>query len=433
MKKPFRLEKLPTDCGQRKVLYRTLSPFYNKHYGNGEGPIALEHAKKVAEEVARYTKNSVDKHWAGICVALAVLHPFERDTELPRSILKHLSQKDSDFLERSFISLNILREQDEVPVGKKNSRVYKALLQPYESKRSGLVVLPPEALVRVIDMSEPQFFAGKTARELHKMTFHGKLKFPQVVRNMAHSVLKYYRPAAIQLLLFSCYDKQSNIAARYLYPELFRKMDELFKSLKDDFKEVKKRFSEHISKIVDSAKSKKIPINEKTDRETGEKVPYIMREKTPGSATFKGLEKDLVFPDGSDFDPDVILNGLNDPVASMLVSMKLHEAEALYGMIKRKDKDMIVEDEPIFYKGCRGPDKRSHPEYKGVGHIVYDARKFGAQRMRRVELQVRCFQSDFDYHHGPAARGFRDSEELADAWGDHNFKIVQALGREHKA
>jgi hypothetical protein len=52
MKKPFRLEKLPTDCGQRKALYRTLGPFYKKRYGMKEGPVALEHAKSVTEEVA---------------------------------------------------------------------------------------------------------------------------------------------------------------------------------------------------------------------------------------------------------------------------------------------------------------------------------------------------------------------------------------------
>lgn len=427
---PFRLETLPTSVGERKVLYRTARPVFIRRYGKKEGPIAFEHAKTVTEEVARYTKNSKDKHWAGLCVALAVLHPFDIDTKLPRSIVRHLSQDDSDLLERSFVSLNILRTQDEAPVWVKNSKVYNAILQPYESKRSGLVVLPPEAFVRTIDMSEPQFFEGEKAKELHKMSSHRK--FPDVVRNMAYSVLKYWRPAAIQLLLFSCYDKQSNIAARYLYPDLFRKMGELFRSLKDDFSEVKKRFSEHISKILECAKGKKIPIIEKTERETGKKVPFILREKTHGSATLKSVDRKLVAPDGTDFDPDIILEEINDPVGGTLVAMRQCDAEALYSMINSKDEDMILEDEPIFYKGCRKPEKRSHPEYKGVGHITYDAKKFGAIRMKKVELQVRSYESDHDYYHGEAARGYRDSPELADAWGDLNFKIVEALGRQHQ-
>ena len=177
MKKRFMLEKLPIDCGQRKVLYRTMSRVFESRYGKTEGPIALKHAKRVAEEVARYTANSMDKHWAGMCVALAVLHPLDMNTELPHSILAPhskntpLSQEDRDLLERSFISLNILRAQDEAPVGAKNSRIYNTLLQPYKS-RNGFVVLPPEAFVRTIDMSERQFFAGKTAKELHKMTLN---------------------------------------------------------------------------------------------------------------------------------------------------------------------------------------------------------------------------------------------------------------------
>jgi hypothetical protein len=429
MKKPFRLEKLPTDCGQRKALYRTLGPFYKKRYGMKEGPVALEHAKSVTEEVARYTKKSMDKHWAGMCVALAALHILDMKADPPDSVLRHLSKGDRDLLERSLISINILRAEDEAPVGAKDSRIYKTLLQPYHSHSSGLVVLPPEAFVRVIDMSEPQFFAGKNAKDLHRMMSRGK--FPDMVHNMAHSVLRYYRPAAIQLLLFSCYDKQSNIAARYLYPELFRKMDELFKSLKDDFKEVKKRFSENISKILKCAKSKRFPVIEKTDRETGKKVPYIMREKTPGSATLKALKKELVAPDGTNFNPEKILDGITDPVASMLVSMRHCDAEGLYCMINSKDRDLIVEAESVFYKGCRDPKKKSHPEYQGVGHLTYDAKKFGAKRMQKIELQVRSLKGDHDYHHGKAGRGFRDSPELADAWGDYdNFKIVQALGHQ---
>ena len=54
MKKRFRLEKLPIDCGQRKVLYRAISKLFESRYGKTEGPIALKHAKRVAEEVARY-------------------------------------------------------------------------------------------------------------------------------------------------------------------------------------------------------------------------------------------------------------------------------------------------------------------------------------------------------------------------------------------
>jgi|GEM_PF-3397630 len=425
MGKPYRLALFPTSCGRRKTLYKAARPAFISRYGKRDGVVAFEHAKNVAEEVARYTAKSKDKHWAGMCVVLAALHPFDRNTVLPKAVLQHLSREDEAALRRSFLNLNTLRAQDEAPLESKDFRIYKTLLQPYESER-GFLVLPPEAFVRVIDMSEIQFFSGRTAQQLHKMTSHGR--FPEAIEGMAHSMVRYWRPAAVQLLLFSCYDKQSNIIARYLHPELFKRVNTVLRSLKGEIGAVKDKFSRHIAELVQCAEKKGIPIIKKTERETGDKVPFILRQKTAGSATLKLINRNFVPVDATDFDTELLMDKVNDLLASTLVSMHPFNAEALYSMITNKDRSILAESEPIFYPNSREENGMSHPDYKGVGHLTYDASHFGAENILKVELHVRSFTSDHDYYHGKAARGYRDSPELADAWGDQNFKIVQALG-----
>lgn len=425
MGKPYSLDLFPTSCRRRMTLYKAARPAFVQRYGRKDGVVAFEHAKNVAEEVARYTAKSKDKRWAGMCVVLATLHPFDRNTVLPRGVMQHLSGDDQAQLRRSFLNLNTLRAQDEAPLDSKDFRIYKTLLQPYQSE-AGFVVLPPEAFVRVIDMSEIQFFSGRTAQQLHKLTSHGR--FPEAIEGMAHSMIRYWRPAAVQLLLFSCYDKQSNIIARYLHPEAFKKMNGLLRSLKGELEAVKGKFSKHIAGLVRCAEGKKIPIIQKTERETGERVPYILRQKTPGSATLKAIKKEVIPADGSEFDTKALMDEVQDLLASTLVSVHPFNAEALYSMITTKDRDILRESEALFYPNCRAPNGTSHPDYKGVAHLTYDASHFGAESILGVELHIRSFTSDHEYYHGKAGRGYRDSPELADAWGDQNFKIVQALG-----
>jgi len=427
---PFTLEKLSKSTHQRTMLYKAAGPIFTKRYGKKDGPTAFEHAKVVTEKVARYTQRSRDMHWAGMCVLLASLHSLDNKIDgLPNSVLRHMSRDDTADLTRSFLNFNILRDQDEADTCAKNPSIYSALLKPTYS-RGGFLVLPPEVFVRVVDMSEEQFFTGKDAKRLHKVTSHGH--FPKIIRNMAHSMLQYWRPASVQLLLFSCYDKQSNIIAKYLYNRPFRKMQELYGSLKNEFKQVAREFSQYLSQIVVCAEQKGIPIVRKTDRETGAAVPFILREKTPGSTTIKAIGRGMISPDGSDFDKIKIVAGIHDFIASTLVAEECHHAHALYDMIISRGNGAILEEEPLFYPGCGNGNKSRNCHYSGVGHIDFDAAAFGATVMKRVESHIRSCKSDRDYiHHRQAGRGFRDSQPLADAWGDHNFEIVEALGLQH--
>ncbi len=424
MPESFRLVALPNNPNQRKLVYHSARPAFLRRYGKTDGPLAFKHAKRVAEDVARYTAKSKDKHWAGMCIILAALHPLDANVTIPRSLMLKLSSEDRSMLQKSLLNLNILRAQDEAPAEAKDPRVYKTLMQAYRS-RNGFMVLAPEVFVRVVDMSEFQFFTGKEARELHKVTSHGV--FPAVVQNMAHSVRTYWRRAAIQLMLFDCYDKQSNIAANILHHNAYVQMRRLFRELRQDFQIVKECFSKHLEQIVSAAEAKGIPIVRKTDRETGSQVPFLVRQKTPGSATFKAIKYSLVDADGEHFDQDAITEGVHDLLASTLVSLRACDAEGLYSMVTAKDKDIIVEKEAIFYKGCR-ISGNSDPDYHGVGHIDYDAAAFGATQIRRAELHVRSFESDHAYYHGKAGRGLRGSTEFADAWGDKDSKIVENIG-----
>ncbi len=424
MPESFRLVSLPTNPNQRKLIYHSARPAFIRRYGKTDGPLAFEHAKRVAEEVARYTAKSKDMHWAGMCVAVAALHPLDAKVILPRSLMLKLGSDDRNMLEQSLFNLNILRALDEAPLKAKNPGVYKTLMEAYES-RQGFTVLAPEVFVRVVDMSEFQFFKGKEARELHKVTSHGD--FPAVVQNMAHSVRTYWRRAAIWLMLFDCYDRQSNIAANILHNKVYLQMRRLFRQLKQDFRRVKEDFSEHLERKVRSASAKGIPVLSKTDRETGKKVPFLLRQKTPGSATFKAIKYGLVDPEGRDFDPDAITGGIHDLLASTLVSGRHYDAEALHSMIVHQDRQIIVEQEPIFYRGCR-LNGNSDPDYHGVGHIDYNAAAFGATDIKRAELHVRSVESDHEYYHGKAGRGMRGSAEFADAWGDKDSKIIENMG-----
>ncbi|MBU0532653.1 hypothetical protein KKB44_04120 [Candidatus Micrarchaeota archaeon] len=428
MPKPFRLETLPKNPEQQLLLYRAARSIFTKRYGKIEGHLAFAHAKAVTEEVIRYTARSKDAHWAGMCIVLAILHPLDARTVLPPAVLRHLSEADQNAIRRSFLNLNMLRVQDEAPPDAKEPSIYNVLLKPYQSK-AGYVVVPPEVFVRTIDMSEPQFFRGRSAHTLHNMMSHGK--FPDVIRNMAHSMLDYWRPAAVQLLLFSCYDRQSDVIATYLYPKVFVKMRQLFQSLEDEISKLRVNFSKYLSNTMACAENRNLPIVTKTNRETGEQVPFILREKTSGSATIKAVSKGLVSPDGTDFDPTLILEGIHDVVASTLVAKRCYHAEALYHLITTKHSHLLVDTEHLFYPQCRDPEARSCSGYSGVGHLDFRANLFGADRIRRVELHIRSLDSDREYYHGNAGRGFRDSAVLADAWGDLNFKIVQALGNHH--
>jgi len=413
---------LASNPHERKMLYKRVSPLYTRKYGKEDGPVALRHAKTVAEEVARYSASCKDPEWAGKCVALASVHPLGLDAA--DALMERFPKSDYAWLLMAFNRFNILRNQDEAPPDLKDPGIYRALVSPYISE-SNLILLPPEAFVRVVDMSQPQFYKGFQAQKLHEVTSHGSLD--EINRNLAVSMLEYWRPAAIQLLLFGCYDRQSDIAAHILYPQLFNNVKNLFQSLEGEINHVEEKFREYITTIIKLMARKKIPLAKQTDRETGEHVDFNIRLKTPGSTTIKLVSKKEIDPESWSFDPNYVLEQIHDFIAATVAADKVHDAEALFHLICSRDGGFIVDKEPLF-RGSQGR-QGSLPDYKGVGHIDYEASAFGAARLRRTELHVKSYQAYLDYYQCPrTGRGARDSQLIADAWGDHNYGIVQALG-----
>jgi hypothetical protein len=167
-----------------------------------------------------------------------------------------------------------------------------------------------------------------------------------------------------------------------------------------------------------------------TDRETKKPTDFTLREKTPGSATIKFVQRGLIDPNGLDFDPVKVLEELHDLVAATIVADRAHDAVSLYNKILSNHSARIVEEEPIFYS--RYGKNNSSSGYNGVAHIDFNADSFGGKNIQRTELHVRSYQSYLDYYlSSKSGRAARDSKLLGDAWGDHNYKIVEALGREY--
>ena len=419
MTKQIDLKKLAHCECSRNQLFNSVNPLYKKYYGH-KSDITFQHAKDITEETAKYVSRAKDQEWAGKCILIAAIHPFPRDAA--DHLIKFFPANYSSSLLLSFNRFNSLRDQDEAQPEMKDIEIYRMLTKPFLSDH-GYVLLPPEVFVRVIDMSEPRLFKGQEAKELHGATSHGQIS--SMNRNLATSMEMVWRTAAINLALFKCYDRMSNLSASILHPKLFKRIEKIFQSLSEEISETASMYRGHLSGIISIALSKKMPIATQSDRETGESVNFFLRQKTPGSATLKLVDKGL--SSDSDPDPEFVLDTLHDIIASTIVSSRTCDADALFNMVTKKFAELIVHNEPIFYghDGRRG----SLPDYSGVGHIDYNARKFGATKLKRIELHIKSYQAYLDYFYSEkVGRGKRISPIVSDVWGDQNFKIVQGLG-----
>jgi len=422
----LKIESLASDPRERKKLYQLVRPVYFKQYKNSDGDKAFGHAHAITEDVAMYSRSCKDQNWAGRCVFLAAVHAFRmRALDDVRGLFPESEQIS---LIQSFNRFNILRNQDESAPELKDMDIYKALASPYVSA-SGLILLHPEIFVRVVDMSQPQIFYGKKARELHGILSIGTIE--EINSNIAHSMLDVWRPAAIQLSLFDCYDRQSDLAAQALYEKLFDKITRIYRELEKETVQVGERFSQHLKDLIALSKKKGLPLVMQTDRKTGSKVDHTVRFKTRGSTVIKLVRKENVDPYIERLDLDFVLKVIHDKVASTLVSERTCDAESLFQLIRSRDIDIIIEAEHIFYG--RAGHRGSLPGYRETGHIDYHAPSLGAEKIQRVELHVKSYQGYVDYYYSPTScRGARESPVVADAWGDYNFKIVQALGNTNR-
>jgi len=424
MVQSVKLETLARDPRQRKRMYSMVRPLYDRIYGKAKGLIAYKHAWVVSEEVSRYLTHAKDQNWAGRCVLLSSVHSFGmRALDV---VVRIFPEGDRTSLIRSFNRFNILRNQDETAPEHKDGDIYRALAAPYISEE-GLILLHPEIIVRVVDMSVPQYYKGAKAQELHDI-MPSRAPLEVVNRNLADSMLRYWRPAAIQLLFFSCYDRMSNLAAHTMHEALFLDITRQWEALENETVRVEQAFGAHLGKLVSVAAAKKIPLVKQTERETGNQVQYTIRNKTPGSATLTLIIRKDVDPAAKSLDPDFVLEALHDKVACALVSDRTCDAENLFQLVKRRDESIIVQAENIFY-GRGGHYSGSLGGYRETGHIDYDAGAFGAERIRRVELHVKSYRGYLDHYYSPqASRGARESQFVSDAWGDQNYAIVRALG-----
>ena len=421
MHRAIDITALSSDIRERNKLYQTVSSLYHRRFGNSRWDTPFRHAQVVTEEVARYSASSVDKNWSGKCVFLASVHPF--GMEMAPHLAKIFPPEECATLMSSFSRFNILREQDEAPPEKKNRDVYLPIITPYQADKRAFIW--PEAFVRVVDLSQPQFFKGMGARELHTATSRGSID--EVNRNLAVSMRMVWRSAAISLLLFKCYDAQSDLAAQFLHEGLYRKVRGLLKEVSSEIEEVKDRFEGHMRLLIGLAERRGIPILGQVDRETGRKADFTIRVKTAGSTTLKLVDKFGADPLGNDFDPDFVLANIHDPIGSTLVSKETWDAEALFNLIENADHSILMETESLFHGGVVRAG--SLPDYREAGHMDYDASNFGASRMKRLELHIRSFRGYMDYYLSrTCGRGVRESPLIADAWGDLNYSIVEALG-----
>lgn len=411
---------------ERQRLYQILSPLFTRHYGTKKGNLAREHSKTVAEQVGKYTKHAKDQKWAKASVIVAAIHPLPLDMfdDIRKVLSTILPQDQLTRMMDSFLNFNKLRIEDEIDPEKKNKDVYKKLAKPYVSEE-GLALLPPETFARTVDMADEWFYFGASAGELHKTTSYGPHEWMN--RNLAHSIYDVWRPAAIQLMLFGCYDSMSKITAKILYPQLYGRMLQHYKTNEKELMNLEEKFRLYLDLVI---KMISIPLVPQTDRLTKEEFPYRTRIKTVGSATLKAVVEGICDPEGKDFDATRINEEIHDFVAGTFVTKETHQAISLYDFILTHHyPTMIFEFEDMF-NGRHSENGRSCPDYKGVAHIDYKAERFGANNVQRVELHVRSYESYLDYYlSSTAGRGVRDSRIIGDAWGDMNFKIVEALGR----
>jgi hypothetical protein len=418
-KKPRHLARMPVHRllakrqGERQVLYRKLSPLYGKFskiHDSKEGRRAFSRAKAVADEVGRYSQNAKDQKWAKACVIVAAISqlPVEMAEDIRTSLKRFLPLNQTDPLVNSFMCNHEFSKLDRLAPDDKDKDRYKSLVRPYVSKE-GRILLPPETFVRTILMSQISLDGLTDGMD----------------KNVADSILRVWRPAAIQLMLFRCYNQMSDIAGRTLHPKLFEKMKFLLRATKNEREDIKEKFGLYLDILIEQ---NEIPIVSQTDRETRQQILYRIRKKTVGSSTLKAVDYGICDPEGIDFDPEKVHIGIHDFIGAMLILRKTYDAVACYSFIRVHYPHMIVEDEEMFY-GRNKKNTRSTPDYKGVAHVDYDARFFGGKNIRRVELQLRSFESFLAYYLcSKAGRGARDSKIIGDAWGDDNYKIVEALG-----
>jgi len=399
---------------ERQRLYQKLSPLYGK-YGKGCGSkrarLLFAQAKDVAEEVARYTQNAKDQKWAKASVIIAAISPIPADMadDIRKTLLGFMPAKQTDALVNSFLCQDELCRLDGVPMSEKNIKRYVQLVRPYVSKE-GHIELPPEVFARVVGLSQ--------------MSLEGLSRAEQ--ENVAASILKVWRPAAIQLMLFKCYNQMSDIAAFVLYPQLFQLVDMLYRSIARELVDVRAKFGHYLDALMDGVVE--IPLVRQTDRETMEQARYRIRIKTRGSTALKLIERGICQLTGEGFDPERVYTDIHDLVAGTLVTRGTHDAVNFYKFIMKNHANMVIEHEDIFY-GRHSGNGNSLSGYKGVAHIDFDATRFGARNIRRAELHVRSYESYLAYYlSSRAGRGARDSQIIKDAWGDDNYKIVEALG-----